>query len=158
LHDALCFYFLVFHDRLAIGVIYRRAFVIDLRYLRRKGIYQAGRVIRLEVLNHPLRNKDDCKNRTDRDQQVIGHSNDIGPEVADGLGRMPGDSAHQSRRDANADGSGQPVVEGQGHHLREVAHGRFTAITLPVGIGSEACRSIKRQVFAYCRQLLRVER
>ena len=71
---------------------------------------------------------------------------------------MPGDAAHQGRGDADADGRRDKVMNGQGDHLRQIAHGRFAAVTLPVGIGGEAGGGIEGEMLGESRELLRIER
>ena len=49
-------------------------------------------------------------------------------------------------------------MEGQPHHLREIGHGGFAAVALPVGVGGEADRRVEGQIGAQRAESLRVER
>ena len=81
------------------------------RFLRchrslRDGLFRAferGRNrIGMQILNHALRAKNQCRNDRDRQQDVQGRPRHVDPEVADGLDRLARESAHQRNRDRRA--------------------------------------------------------
>ena len=61
---------------------------------------------------------------------------------------MPGDAAHECRGKRDAGGGGAEVVNHQRDHLREVGHGGFAGVALPVGVGGEADGGVEREVRA----------
>jgi len=63
-----------------------------------------------------------------------------------------------SRGDGDARGRRREIVERQRDHLREVGHGRFTAVVLPVGVGGEARRGVEGKRGETPGSCLRVER
>src|SRR5207245_6385854 len=56
------------------------------------------------------------------------------------------------------DGSGHEVVICETRHLREIAHGRFTAVRLPVRVGRKRGRRIERELRSDTVELLRIPR
>ena len=84
-----------------------------------KGSRSLALVVGLEILDHALRDQEHGEDEADGQQQVIGHPHEVHPEIANGLGRVPGDAAHQGGGDGDAHGGGSEVVERQPHHLRE---------------------------------------
>ena len=110
-----------------------------------------------KILNHALRHKEQRQDKADWQQQVIGDARQVHPEVADGLRRMPRDTAHQGRRDRDADGGGKKVVDGQRNHLREIRHRGFAAVALPIRVRGEADGGVKGQMLRQRAELLRVE-
>ena len=97
-------------------------------------------------MDHPLRNEKHRKDQADRDQQVIGHPDEIDPEIPDGVGRVPRNAADQRGGDGDAGRGGNEIVKRQPDHLGEVRHGRFAAVALPVGVGGETDGGVKRQM------------
>ena len=62
---------------------------------------------------------------------------------------------HQHRQPR---GAAQKLVHHDAEHLREIAHGGFAGVGLPVGVAGEAPGLHERQVPRTVRQLLRVQR
>jgi hypothetical protein len=71
--------------------------LLDLNFHR---LHQRGLGVRLEILNHPLRDEEKREDDADRDEQVISDADEIDPEVADGAGRMTRNSPNERRRSA----------------------------------------------------------
>ena len=144
------------HDR-DIGR-HRLAFGVGLGHLRGVGLREFGFRVWLEVLNHALRHKDDREDDANGQQQVVGRPYEVHPEVAQGLGRVPGKAAHERRRDGNAGGRRDEVVDDERDHLREIGHGGFAGVALPIGVGGKAGRGVERQVGTERAQALGIER
>ena len=146
LDDGLLGHGLLFHHGFAIGAFDGLALVVLLLHRELHRLQQLGLGVRLEVLDHALRHEKHGEHQADGQQQVIGRPHEVHPEVAQGLGRVPGEAAHERRGDGDAGGRGDEVVKGQRDHLREIRHGGFAAVALPVGVGREADRGVERQV------------
>ncbi len=71
---------------------------------------------------------------------------------------MPRDAAHERRGNRNAGGGGGEVMDGQRDHLREIGHGGFTAVALPVGVGGETDGGVEREMRGERAKPLRIER
>ena len=100
--------------------------------------------VRLEVLDHALRHEKHRKDEADRNEQVISDADEIDPEIADGVGRMTRNSPNERCGNGDASRGGDEIVKRQSDHLREVRHGRFTAVALPIGVGRETDRGVER--------------
>ena len=48
------------------------------------------------------------------------------------------------------------IMKCQPHHLREVRHGGFADVALPIRVGGETCRGVERQIRANSGQALRI--
>ena len=46
------------------------------------------------------------------------------------------------------------IMKCQPDHLREIRHGRFAAVALPVGVGRETGCSVEREIGTYRGQVL----
>ena len=68
------------------------------------------------------------------------------------------EAANQREHDDDAGGGRQEVLHRQRQHLRQVAHRRFAAIALPVGVGDEADGGVEGRVGADAGHAGRVER
>ena len=158
LHDGLRVHDLVDHDRFAVGTVDDLAVRIGLLDGSGIRLQRLGHRVRLEVLDHALRDKHHGEHQTDWHEQVIGDARDIDPEIADRLGRVPGDAAHQRGGDGDAGGGGREVVQRQPDHLREIRHGRFAAVELPVGVGGKARGGVEGEVRRQTGEILRVKR
>ncbi|OPY12857.1 MAG: hypothetical protein A4E66_00989 [Syntrophus sp. PtaB.Bin001] len=101
--------------------------------------------VRLEVLNRPLGDEEKGIDKAKRQQQIEISPDKIDPEMADGIGCMPGDPPYQSRRNGYPGGCRNEVVEDQSHHLGEVRKGRLPAVVLPVGVCHETHRRVEGQ-------------
>ena len=97
----------------------------------------------------------------DRNQHIDDGAYEIDPEIAEGLRRTGlqaiGDAARQSQRDTDTHGRRDEIVPGEPRHLRQIAHRRFAAVGLPVGIRGETRRRVKCEVRGDRRKILRVE-
>ena len=71
LHDSLRIDLLLDHHRLSVRAVDGLALVIKLRHLDAERFDERRRVIRFEILDHALRDEEDRKNQTDREQQVV---------------------------------------------------------------------------------------
>ena len=143
LHDVLLGDGLLFHHRLAFSV---QRFAILVHFLDRDfhRLDQRRFRVRLEVLDHALRHEEKREDDADRDEQVIGDADEIDPEVADGVGGMARNCPNERCGNSDAGRGADEIVKCQPHHLREVRHGGFADVALPVGVGGETCRSVER--------------
>ncbi|OIQ82757.1 hypothetical protein GALL_354410 [mine drainage metagenome] len=71
---------------------------------------------------------------------------------------MTDEATDQRDDDHDAGGGGEKVLHREPKHLRQVAHGGFAAVSLPVGVGRKADRGVERGVRADVGELLRIER
>ena len=148
LGDGLSLNALRLRHRVPLGILDGFAGIVLLGHVGRVGVQDLGCLIGFEVLDHALRHQEHGIDDADGQQHVQGDAHDIGPEVADGLGGVPGDAAHQSRRHRDPHRGGDEVVEGQPDHLGKVRGRGFPAVALPVGVGREAHRRVEGQVIA----------
>ena len=102
--------------------------------------------IGMQVLRHPLRDQQKRVDQRARQQDVQKRARRVYPEVADGAGGGSLDPANQRYRNNNAHRCREEVVRCQPRHLREVAHGGFWRIRLPVGVSGKTCSRAPRQV------------
>ena len=70
---------------------------------------------------------------------------------------MPRKPAHQRNDHHQARRGRQKVLHRQRQHLREVAHGAFAAIALPIGVGDKADGRVEGRIGGYCGHALRIE-
>src|SRR5271165_4615971 len=103
LHDALRIYLLVHHDRIPLRIVYRISSGVLLWYLDGLFLDYFGRVIWLKVLWNTLSNQKNRINDADRKKQIIVNPHQIHPEIADRLGRVPGDPPDHCSGNRNAD-------------------------------------------------------
>jgi hypothetical protein len=106
----------------------------------------------------PCETRNSANTRQIGHEQVVGDAHHIDPEVADGLAvcrAMPRTSAAAMAMPAAAD---VKLWNRQRDHLREIRHGRFAAVELPVGVGGEARGGVEGEVRRQAGQILRVER
>ena len=154
LHDVLFGDGLFFHHRLVVSALDRLALVVFLLDLDFHRLHQRRLGVTVEILNHPLRHQKDREDEANGQQQVIGHAHEIDPEIADGLGRMARDRPDKRGGDGNAGRGGNEIVKGQRDHLREIRHGGFAAVALPIGVGGETDRGVESEIVAHrCRVL-----
>ena len=111
-----------------------------------------------EGLWHALPHQKQRQHQAERQQAVECGAGQIDPEVADAIARTPGDAAAEHHQHGQTDCRADEVLHAQANHLAEIAHLRFAAIRLPVGIGDETHGGVERQRPLQPRQLLRVER
>ena len=158
LHDVLLGDGLFFRHRLVVSSLNRLALVVFLFDLHFHRLRQRRLGVTVEILNHPLRYQKDRKDETNGQEQVVGQAYQIHPEIADGLGRMARDRPDERGRDRNASCGGSEIVKSQPDHLREIRHGGFAAVVLPIGVGSEADCGIEGEVVAHRSESLRIQR
>ena len=125
---------------------HRLAFVVGFGHLRGVRLGQLRLGVGAEVLDHSLRDQHDREDHANGQQQVIGGPHQVHPEVAERPGRMPRDAPHQRRREGDARGGRDEVMDHQRHHLGEIGHGGFAGVALPVGVGGEARGGVEGQV------------
>ena len=94
-------------------------------------------VVGPEILDHALRDKHEGDDQARREKDPEHAAGGIDPKIADGLGLFPRDAADDGNGQGDAHRGGSEVVICEAGHLREVAHGRFPAVVLPVGVGGE---------------------
>ena len=105
-----------------------------------------------------------CETRKSAPTIEIGSSthsdgaNHVDPEVADGVLLRLGDAADERDRHRDADRRRHEVVIREAGHLREIAHGRFAAVRLPVRVGRERDGGVERQSRGDRPEPLRIER
>ena len=133
------------------------AVVVLFRNLGGVGVKDPGRVVGLEVLNHALGHQEHGVDDAQGQENVEIHPHEVHPEVADGLGGLPGNAAHQGGCYGYSHGGGSEVVKRQPHHLRQIGDGRFPAVALPVGVGRKAHRRVESQMITKGPQPLRVQ-
>lgn len=80
------------------------------------------------------------------------------PEMAYGVGTVPGNPPHQSSRNANAYGSRNKIMKDKTHHLRKIRKGRLPSITLPVRVCRKTHCRVECEMIAHRTEMLRVER
>ena len=141
---------LVVLERLAGGI---ELGLVVLGHLQRRHV-----LVGVEVLDHALADQEHGEDQRDRQQHVERDAGQIDPGVADGLGRVAGETADQGDDDDDAGGGGEEVLHRQAQHLGQVAHGRFAAIALPVGVGDEADGGVEGRIRADVGHRLRIER
>ena len=119
-------------------------------------------VIGREVLDHALRDQHQREDEADGKEQVEDRAVQIDPEIAERVRTRgtapPGEASGNTERHGDAGGGRGEVVPGQPRHLREVAHRRFAAVRLPVGVRDEAGGRVERQLLRNAGEVLRVER
>ena len=108
----------------------------------------------MQVLNHALADERQRINDADGQQHIKAGTGRIDPEVADRLRFAASDAANQSDGDGNADRCAEEIVIGEANHLGEVAHGGFTGIGLPVGVGGEGGRRVPGQQGTHAGKVL----
>ena len=152
---------LFFHDRIchpdaltgfALVILSCRTLI---RFMR---LDQFGRGVRLEILDHALRNQKNSKDDAYRHQQIIGHADQIDPKIADGFGRVPHDGPHQGGGDGDARRGRGEVMDDKRDHLRQIGHGGFARVGLPIGIGGKTDGGVESQIGREIVKTLRVQR
>ena len=74
------------------------------------------------------------------------------------LRAAPHEAANHGDRDRDSRSGRDEIVEGEPGHLGEIAHRRFTAVSLPVRIGGEARSGIECEIGRDRAELLRIQR
>ena len=112
----------------------------------------------LESLGNSLRHENKRQNDGQWKQDIEDRPAQIDPEVSNGFSSYRSHSANQCDHDGHAHCSRRKILNDHAAHLCQVAHGRFTAIALPVCIGREAQRGIPREIRGYRTHAHRIER
>ena len=111
----------------------------------------------MQVLDHALADERERIDDADGQQHVKAGAGGIDPEIADGLRFAAGNAAHQGDGDGDADGGTEEVVIGEADHLREVAHGGFGRVGLPVGVRGEGGGGVPGEIRSHdSGQVLRI--
>ncbi len=123
---------------------------------RRDRLDQLRRLVAVEGLHNALRDQTPAPDERQRQQDVEDAARQIDPEVADRLRRTARKAADQRDQDRHAGRRRDEVLHRQTEHLGQIAHGRFAAVALPVGIAGEADRRVERRIRGHRRgQILR---
>ncbi len=125
------------HKAAAVGADHLDGFLRSHRALRDglcSTFYSGDLGIRAEILNHASRTEIQSSNERKRQQHVERGARQIRPKVADRLCLLAGESADHRNGDRDTDRGRGEVIHGQSNHLREVTHGRFTRVGLPVRV------------------------
>ena len=147
-----------FGQDLAGGVLERLAGGIEAWCFVGGGFDRGRRFERVEVLDRALAGEEEGVGDRERQQHVERDTGEVDPGVAEGLRTMPGEAADQGDDDGDAGRRREEVLHRQGEHLGQVAHRRFAAVALPVGVGDEADRGVERRVGRDRAEALWVER
>ena len=113
---------------------------------------QIDLIVAVKILNDALRSKDDGNNKRQRKQNIDNAPDHIHPEAADAGLLYLDKSADQREQHGDARRGGKKVLHGEAEHLRQVAHGAFAGIGLPVGVRHKADGVVERKVPAKCRR------
>ena len=112
----------------------------------------------LKFCTTPCETRNSAPTIADRQQHPERGPDHVDPEVADRVLLRLGDAADERDRHRDADRRRHEVVVGEPGHLREIAHGRFAAVGLPVGVGRERHRGVEREGRRDRPEPLRIER
>ncbi len=102
--------------------------------------------------------EDHGQHQGERQEDVVGATDEIGPEVADPVAPGAGEAADEGHGDGHPDGGGDEVLDRQAGHLGQVRHRRLAAVVLPVRVGDEAPGGVEGDVRADALHALRVQR
>ncbi len=121
-------------------------------------LQQLRSVVGAQVLHHALRHQHDRVDEADRQQHPEGRARQVDPEVAEGAHLLACDAADERDRQCEPGGCRPEIVRGEAEHLRQVAHGGFGRVGLPVGVRRERNSRAPGQNRRDGGQVLRVER
>ena len=127
----------------------------DIRSIR---LNRRQAVIRFKILDDSLRHQENGEDEGERKQKVEVDPDEVGPEIPDRTGGVPGQASDEGGRHGDPDRGRDEVMEDEADHLGEIGQRRFPRIVLPVGVGDEAGRGIEGQVRADRSEMLGVER
>ncbi len=137
-------------QRLPIGARLGRVVGHRLDERRSRGLAERLR----DALAHQRQREDDRQ----RQQDVDGRADEVGPEVADAARLLAREAADQRDEHRHPGRSGDEILHGEPEHLRQVAHRGLAAIALPVRVRGEAHRRIERRIRAHACHVLGIER
>ena len=109
-------------------------------------------------LRHAEGGKGEADDNGAGQQDVEGDTDEVGPEVADGLAAVGRERPRQGRGDRDAGGGGGEVLHRQSGHLREVTGRALAGVELPVSVGHEADGGVECQVRRHAGEALGVQR
>ena len=92
----------------------------------------------VEILNHSGGAKIQSSDDGERQQHVESGAGHVHPKVADRFRLLAGEAANYGDGDRDTHGGRGEVIHSQRNHLREVTHGRFARVRLPVGVAQES--------------------
>ena len=147
-----------FGHGIALVVLDRLASSVELGHVVLGGLHGRHVLVGIEVLDDALADQEHGIDQRDRQQHIERDAGEIDPGVADGLGRVAGETADQRDDDDDAGGGGEEVLHRQAEHLGQVAHRRFAAIALPVGVGDEADGGVEGRIRADVGHRLGIQR
>jgi len=111
------------------------------------GAFQRGRIdIGTQRLRHALPDVDQGDDDRHRQQHVESDADQIGPVVADGAGRTPGEARTKAMAMAMPAAAEAKFCTVSPAICEKIRHRRLAAVALPVGVGQEADRGVERQV------------
>ena len=142
--QGLLFGFRRFSHRFAFGIHDGFAVRIQFRRLIADGFLQGNRLVRAKILHHALPDQHQGQNQRQRQQYIERAARHIHPEIAYAVGIAAGKYADQRHQHRHAAGCRHEVLHRQTQHLRQITHGGFAAIALPVGVTDETNRSVER--------------
>ena len=137
-------------DGLGGGLAVRAGGLHGLRIQKLRG------VVRPQVLNHALGDENQRNHQARGEQNPEHAARRIHPEIADGLRFLARDAANNGDGQRDADRRRNKVVIGEPGHLREIAHRRFAAVVLPVGVGGERSGGVEREMRLDAGEVLRI--
>jgi hypothetical protein len=111
-----------------------------------------------EILHHTLGHEGDREKCGDGQQNIERTTRHVRPKVADRGRTVTRKRADERDRHDDAGRCGQKVLHRKPGHLREIAHGGFAGIALPVRVGDKTHRRIECRVRRHIREMLRIER
>ncbi len=112
----------------------------------RGGFKQNGRFRPGKGLHHPLRNQQQGDQQRQRQQDVDNAARHIHPKAAQPVCALAAEAANEGHQHGHAAGRREKVLHCQPQHLRQVAHGGFTAVELPVGVGGKGNGRVEGQL------------
>ena len=104
---------------------------------------QFRRVVWPEVLHDALRNQHERQDDAQRQKNPERTTHHINPKVSNRFLLLSRDAANERNRQTHTDRRRREIVISESGHLREIAHRRFAAVTLPVGVGCKRCSGIE---------------
>ena len=108
-------------------------------------------------LRDPLAHQHDRPDDRQGKEDVDDASNRVPPEVPQVVRSRSREATDHGDEHGHPDRRRQEVLEGQGEHLREIAHRCLAAVGLPVRVGQKAGRRIEGDIGIDGGQLLRIQ-
>ena len=111
----------------------------------------------LEGLGHPHGHKSDGDDHRNGQKDVECRLDEVVPEVAQIRSAAAREGAREGHCQCDARCCREEVLHREARHLDEIAHGRLTAIGLPVGIGDKAHGGVEGQRLGHGAETLGIE-